>query len=61
MMTQKGYIVACVDNRGTPAPKGREWRKSVYMKIGDISAREQAKAAEIIGDWDFVDKDRIAI
>ena len=35
MMSQKGYIVACVDNRGTPAPKGREWRKCVYLKIGD--------------------------
>jgi dipeptidyl-peptidase-4 len=61
MMSQKGYIVACVDNRGTPGPKGRDWRKCVYMKIGIISAQEQAKAAEIIGSWDFVDEDRIAI
>jgi dipeptidyl-peptidase-4 len=61
MMSQKGYIVACVDNRGTPAPKGNEWRKSVYMQIGILSSADQAKAAEIIGSWDYVDEDRIAI
>jgi dipeptidyl-peptidase-4 len=61
MMSQKGYIVACVDNRGTPAPKGNKWRKSVYMQIGILSSADQAKAAEIIGGWDFVDKDRMAI
>ncbi len=61
MMSQQGYIVACVDNRGTPAPKGNKWRKSVYMQIGVLSSAEQAKAAEIIGEWNFVDKDRIAI
>jgi dipeptidyl-peptidase 4 len=61
MMSQQGYIVTCVDNRGTPAPKGRDWRKCVYMKIGIISAEEQAKAAKIIGSWDFVDEERIAI
>ena len=61
MMSQQGYIVVSFDNRGTPAPKGRDWRKIVYMKIGIISAEEQAKAATIIGDWDFVDKNRIAI
>ncbi len=61
MLTQKGYIVVSVDNRGTPAPRGRDWRKSVYMKIGTISSYDQAEAAKRIGDWDFVDKDRIAI
>ena len=34
MLTQHGYIVASVDNRGTPAPKGRAWRKSIYRQIG---------------------------
>ena len=61
MMSQLGYIVACVDNRGTPAPKGNKWRKSVYMQIGILSSADQAKAAEIIGGWDFVDEDRMAI
>jgi dipeptidyl-peptidase-4 len=61
MMSQQGYIVACVDNRGTPAPKGNKWRKSIYMQIGILSSADQAKAAEIIGGWDYVDEDRIAI
>jgi len=60
-LTQLGYIVLSVDNRGTPAPKGRDWRKCVYMKIGIISSIDQAKAAEKIGTWDFVDKERIGI
>ena len=29
-LADAGYIVACVDNRGTPAPKGRAWRKVIY-------------------------------
>lgn len=33
MLTQQGYIVASIDNRGTPAPRGRAWRKSVYRQI----------------------------
>lgn len=61
MLSQKGYIVLSVDNRGTPAPRGRDWRKSVYMKIGIISSSDQAKAASIIGDWEFIDKERLAI
>jgi dipeptidyl-peptidase-4 len=60
-LTQQGYIVMSVDNRGTPAPRGREWRKCIYQKIGIISPSDQAKAAIIISGWDFVDKDRIGI
>src|SRR5262249_34355856 len=34
MLAQRGYIVISVDNRGTPAPRGREWRKAIYRKMG---------------------------
>jgi dipeptidyl-peptidase-4 len=34
MLAQHGYIIASVDNRGTPPPRGRAWRKSIYRKIG---------------------------
>ncbi|MCK4465810.1 MAG: DPP IV N-terminal domain-containing protein [Bacteroidales bacterium] len=61
MLAQKGYIIASVDNRGTPAPRGRDWRKCVYMQIGILSSADQAKAAKIISKWDFVDENRIAI
>ncbi len=61
-LTQQGYIVMSVDNRGTPGPKGREWRKSVHGQIGVLSSRDQADAAKaIIKKHAFVDPDRIAI
>ena len=37
MLTQQGYVVATVDNRGTPAPRGRALRKAIYRKIGRAS------------------------
>jgi dipeptidyl-peptidase-4 len=61
MLTQQGYLVASVDNRGTPAPRGRDWRKSVHGDIGTLASADQAAAARIITSWDFVDEDRVAI
>jgi dipeptidyl-peptidase-4 len=62
MLAQEGYIVISVDNRGTPAPRGREWRKSIYKKIGVISSHDQAAAAtELMKQWPFLDPDRIAV
>ncbi|PLX13733.1 MAG: S9 family peptidase [Marinilabiliales bacterium] len=60
-MAEDGYIYISLDNRGTPAPKGREWRKSIYRKIGEININDQAMAAKEILKWDFVDPDRIAV
>ncbi|HPM32325.1 MAG TPA: DPP IV N-terminal domain-containing protein [Chryseolinea sp.] len=60
-MREDGYIYMSIDNRGTPAPKGREWRKSVYRKIGVTNIRDQAMAAKEVLKWPFVDADRIAV
>lgn len=61
-LAQNGYIVMSVDNRGTPGPKGREWRKSVHGQIGVQSSADQADAARaIIEKYDFVDPERIGI
>lgn len=60
-MSKDGYIYISLDNRGTPAPKGREWRKSIYKNIGIINIRDQAMAAKEILKWPFVDPDRIAV
>ena len=46
LVAQMGYVVLSVDNRGTPGPRGRAWRKSIYRKIGIIAAQDQAAAAE---------------
>jgi dipeptidyl-peptidase 4 len=61
MLAQHGYLVMSFDNRGTPAPKGRAWRKVVYRKIGVLAAEEQAAAARVVQGWPFVDSKRIAI
>ena len=60
-MAADGYIYISLDNRGTPAPKGREWRKSIYRKIGVINIDDQAMAAKEILKWDFVDPERVAV
>ena len=60
-MAKDGYIYISLDNRGTPAPKGAAWRKSIYEKIGQINIHDQAMAAKEILKWDFVDPDRIAV
>lgn len=60
-MAKDGYIYISLDNRGTPAPKGAAWRKSIYQKIGQINIHDQAMAAKEILKWDFVDPDRIAV
>ncbi len=39
-LTQLGYVVMSVDARGTPAPKGRDWRKALYQKIGVTSSAD---------------------
>ncbi len=61
MLTQQGYLVASIDNRGTPAPRGRDWRKIVYRKIGVLTSADQAAAMRKIEAWPYVDPDRTAI
>ncbi|MFI0430444.1 DPP IV N-terminal domain-containing protein [Mariniflexile sp. HMF6888] len=60
-MADDGYIYISLDNRGTPAPKGRAWRKSIYRNIGRINIKDQAMAAKEILKWHFVDPERIAV
>jgi dipeptidyl-peptidase-4 len=61
MLAQQGYLVMSLDNRGTPAPRGRDWRKIVYRQFGIISSQDQANGARAIGKWPFVDPARIGI
>jgi len=57
----EGYIGITMDNRGTPALKGREWRKSIYRKMGIINSHDQAMAAREIMKWPFIDTSRVAV
>jgi len=61
MLAQEGYIVASVDNRGTPPPRGRAWRKSVYRKIGVLATADQTAAARQIARRPYVDSTRIGV
>ncbi|MEW6074115.1 MAG: S9 family peptidase [Planctomycetota bacterium] len=62
LLTQRGYVVMSVDNRGTPAPRGAEWRHSIYGRIGILASADQAAAVRAIAArWPWVDRDRIGI
>jgi dipeptidyl-peptidase-4 len=62
LLAQRGYIVASFDNRGTPAPRGRVWRKSIYRQIGILASADQAAAVRTaVAAWPFVDAERIGI
>jgi dipeptidyl-peptidase 4 len=60
-MRKDGYVYISVDNRGTPAPKGRAWRKSIYRQDGVLNIRDQGLAAKEILKWPFLDTARIAV
>ena len=62
MLAQRGYVIMSVDNRGTPSPRGRAWRKSIYGKIGIIASEDQADVARnILKKKPYIDPDRIGI
>ena len=60
MLAQKGYVVACVDNRGTGG-KGSEFKKMTYKELGKYETIDQIDAAKYFGDLDYIDKNRIGI
>lgn len=60
MLTQKGYVVASVDNRGTGA-RGRAWRKVIYRQLGVVETQDQASAAADLARRSWVDPARIGI
>ena len=61
MLTQLGYVVVSVDNRGTPAPRGRAFRKAIYKKIGVVNSQDQAAAARVIRRWPGIDSSRVGV
>jgi len=61
MLSQMGYVVMSVDNRGTPAPRGRAWRKAIYKRMGVLNGADQAAAAQAIAKWPFVDSRRLGV
>jgi dipeptidyl-peptidase-4 len=60
MLAQQGYIVACVDGRGTGF-KGAAFKKVTQKELGKYEVEDQIDAAIVIGNYPYVDKNRIGI
>jgi len=62
MLAERGYVVMSFDNRGTPAPRGRVWRKTVYRRIGILAPADQAAALEkVLAERPYLDPQRVGI
>ncbi len=59
-LAQEGFVIACVDPRGTGA-RGEEFRKMTYMQLGKYESEDQVEAARYLGSLPYVDKNNIAI
>jgi dipeptidyl-peptidase-4 len=60
MLAQQGYMVVCVDNRGTGA-RGEEFKKMTYMQLGHYETIDQINAAKYLAEIPYVDGERIGI
>lgn len=61
-LTSAGYLVASFDNQGTPAPRGREWRKIIYGNVGQLSSQEQATALQSLEKThSYIDPKRVGV
>jgi dipeptidyl-peptidase-4 len=62
LVAKEGYLVVSFDNQGTPAPKGREWRKCIYGAVGVLSAAQQGQAIQQLArERGYIDTARLAI
>lgn len=59
-LAQEGFLVACVDPRGTAA-RGEDFRKITYMQLGKYESDDQIEAAKYVGSLPYADKNKIAI
>jgi dipeptidyl-peptidase-4 len=61
-LLQQGYIIVSIENRGANVPRGREWRKSIYGKIGILNASDQAKGIVALGRmFPYFDMSRVGV
>lgn len=59
-LAAEGYIVACIDNRGTGG-RGRDFKHSTYAQLGNLETEDQIAGAKYLGKMPFVDSNRIGI
>ena len=62
MLAQQGYVVMSIDNRGTIAPRGNAWRKSIYRQVGILASKDQAVAVrQVLKDRPYLDAGRVGV
>ncbi len=62
MLAQQGYVVMSIDNRGTTAPRGNAWRKSIYRQVGILASEDQAAAVkQVLKDRPYLDAERVGV
>lgn len=59
-LAQHGYIVACVDNRGTGA-RGQEFKKCTYLQLGKLETIDQIEFAKYLSTLNYVNSERIGV
>lgn len=59
-LAQQGFIVVCVDGRGTGG-RGAAFEKAIYLRMGDLESKDQVETALYLGKLPYVDKDNIGI
>ena len=60
MLAQKGYIVVCVDNRGTSG-RGDVFKKCIYKQMGKFECEDQISAANYLKTLPYIDSNRVGI
>lgn len=58
LLNQEGYMVVCVDGRGTFG-RGRQFKHSTYLQLGKLETIDQIETAKYLGGLPYVDKTRI--
>lgn len=60
-LAEQGYIVACVDNRGTGG-RGSEFKKCTFLNLGKLETEDQNRVAQYFASWEYyIDENRIGI
>ncbi len=60
LLTQKGYIVACVEPRGT-LYRGAAFKKSTYLQLGKLETEDLIASAKVLQGYPYVDANRIGV
>jgi len=62
MMSQHGYLISSIDNRGTAAPRGHAWRRSIYAGDGSLETQDQSDAINAMcKKWRYIDCSRVGV